>query len=165
MILDPSPDGRWMHGLSESPFYVKRDHAQPFGEMKVLTHFFHCLREKEQIEKKCNQTVKILNQKNNNRTEREKKLHSDNETSDRTLAILTGVQDFLAAHCTHPTLVCTLLTVDTRLHECLFAYSACLLVRLHFPAPQKTVFTPNATSTPEKPQKVEQTNKHRQTKL
>ena len=72
MILDPSPDGRWMHGLSESPFYVKRDHAQPFGEMKVLTHFFHCLREKEQIEKKCNQTVKILNQKNNNRTEREK---------------------------------------------------------------------------------------------
>ena len=50
MILDPSPDGRWMHGLSESPFYVKRDHAQPFGEMKVLT--FLPLFERERADRK-----------------------------------------------------------------------------------------------------------------
>ena len=74
---------------------------------------------------------------------------SNHSRSDRALAIFTCVKDFLATHCTHPALICTLLAVDTWLHKRLFAYSARLLIRLHLPAPQKTIFTPYATSTPD----------------
>ena len=167
MILDPSPDGLWVHGLGESPFDIKRDHAQALRNVKILRRCFHSLQmmNQDQDGKKTGGNDAIRRSNKDKKSGKHKATRrSDNGHSDRALAILTCVQDFLATHCTHPTLVCTLLAVDTGLHEGLLAYPACLLIRLHPPASQKTVFTPNATSTPEKPEKRrkkgEQSNKN-----